>query len=108
MSPFADPETAVAYARSEWEEAESRLRVQPPQRRRVLDDVVESIVVELNKRVGQNFATIDLVRVHERAEDWCMDVAHQAAPDEPQAWDLSIVQGAAFYRYSRQAQDYQP
>jgi L-fucose mutarotase/ribose pyranase (RbsD/FucU family) len=107
MTSFTDPETAVEYARSEWESAESRLRRVAPRLRSVIEDVIDAVVSELNRRVGQNFATIDLVEAQEGAEDWCLEVAHRVAPENPDAWDLSIIQGAAFHRYSRQAQDYQ-
>ena len=109
MTPFADPHETASYARSQWEEAEHRVArvAQDSRRAGVLERVIDEIMYELEKRVGQTFATAELARVWDDAERWCLDVAHRTAPEDPWAWDMSLVQGAAFFRYSRRAQDYQ-
>lgn len=109
MVPLSDAYDAASYARSQWEEGEHQVqRVAPDSRRRaVLEEVVDGIGYELEKRLGQTFTTGQLADAWDGAESWCMEVAHRTAPEDPWAWDMSVVQGAAFYRFSRRAQDYQ-
>ena len=109
VSNFTEPDTAAEYARARWEEGETRLqRIAHDSRRRdVIEDVVEGIVRELEKRVGQIFTTLDLAEIQYQSEDWCTSVAHEIAPDSPWAWELDTVQNAAFHRYARRASDYQ-
>ena len=38
--------------------------------------------------------------------DLCFDIALRAAPNTPEAWDMTTVCGAAFARYVREASDY--
>lgn len=99
----------VEYARSRWEEGELRLqRVASDSRRRdVLEAVVDALLDELEKQVGQVFTTLELSAVQDRSEAWCTRIAHEVAPGAPFAWDLDIVQNAAFHRYARRASDYQ-
>ncbi|MCW2950127.1 MAG: hypothetical protein JWN41_1140 [Thermoleophilia bacterium] len=108
MSQFAEQDTAIEYARTRWEDGERRVqRIATDSRRRELvERVVENIVSELEKRVGANFTTIELIDEQERAERWCLPVAHEVAPEEPVAWEMDLVQNAAFYRYARRASDY--
>lgn len=109
MGPFADPHEAATYARSQWEDGEYRLTsvANDSRRARVLEDVVDALLYELEKRIGQTFTTAELAREWEGAESWCLSVVHETAPEDPWAWDLGLLQGAAFHRYSRRAQDYQ-
>ena len=108
MVSFADAYDSTSYARSQWQEGESQLdRIAFDSRRRTtLEDVVDAIMYELEKRIGQTFTTAQLAQAYEESEGWCMEVAHEAAPEDPAAWDMNLVQGAAFYRFSRRAQDY--
>ncbi len=109
MSSFTEPDTAVEYARSRWEEGEQRVqRLAADSRRRdVVEEVVEAILRELEKHVGQTFTTLQLAQLQDRTEDWCTSVAHEVAPEHPWAWELDVVQNAAFHRYARRASDYQ-
>lgn len=109
MTNFAEPDTALRYARTRWEDGEYRLARagQDPARRDVLEYVVEGILQELEKRVGQSFVTLQLAEVQETAERWAMDIAHERAPNTPWAWDMDVVLDAACFRYSRRASDYQ-
>jgi len=108
MGQFAEPDILISYARARWEDGERRAQrfADDGRRRAIVDDVIEAIISELEKRIGGNFTTIELAQIQDRSEDWCQAVAHEAAPDDPWAWDLDTVQGAAFYRYSRRASDY--
>lgn len=109
VSSFAEPETMVDYARTRWEEGEQRLRrvATDSRRRDVLERVVDALMDELEKQVGQVFTTLELAAIQDRAEPWCTRIAHDVAPDAPYAWDLDVVQNAAFHRYARRASDYQ-
>lgn len=109
MSQFTEPETAVDYARARWEEGEIRVqRVSADSHRRdVLEDVVDALMSELEKQIGQVFTSLELAELQDRSEAWCTRIAHEVAPNTPEAWELDVVQNAAFHRYSRRASDYQ-
>lgn len=109
MNQFAEPETVAEYARACWEEGEQRVarHSADSRKRAVLEEVVEAIVHELEKHVGQVFSTVELWEHQERSETWVTRVAHEVAPEDPWAWDMDTVQNAAFYRYARRATDYQ-
>jgi hypothetical protein len=106
--PLSDAYDAASYARSLWHEGEVQIErvAADSQRREVLEQVVDAISYELEQRVGQTFTTEQLARAWEDSESWCMEVAHRVAPEAPWAWDMTVVQGAAFSRFSRRAQDY--
>lgn len=109
MASFAEPETEVEYVRSRWAEGESRTQriASGTPRREAVEDVIEALVQELEKRIGQVFSTLELASLQEGAEAWSLRIAHEVAPEEPRAWELDTVQDAAFHRYSRRATDYQ-
>jgi hypothetical protein len=106
---FTEPETMVEYSRSRWEEGELRLQrtASDSRRRTLLEDVVEALMSELEKRIGQVFTSLELANLQDSAEPWCTRIAHEVAPDEPAAWEMDTVQNAAFHRYARRASDYQ-
>jgi len=90
-----------------WREGERRLGQADPRDRPALERVTEELVNGLRRRVGGTFTTEELARFYaEQGTDWCFDVATQAAPGNPEAWDLTTVAGAAFARYVREASDY--
>jgi hypothetical protein len=109
VSNFAEPETLVEYARTRWEEGEHRVQRHTADslRRDQLERVVEALLQELEKQIGQVFNTVELARLQDRSEAWCTRIAHEVAPESPYAWELDTVQNAAFHRYSRRATDYQ-
>lgn len=106
---FTEPETIVDYARSRWEEGELRVQraTADSRRRDMLEGVVEAILHELEKRIGQVFSSLELAAIQDSSESWCTRIAHEVAPQAPFAWELDTVQNAAFHRYSRRATDYQ-
>ncbi len=67
--------------------------------------MVEELDAEIVRRVGQSFDLARLVSVYASSESWCLDVI-QRVTDETWAYDLSIVQPAAFARVARDAIDY--
>jgi hypothetical protein len=90
-----------------WEDGARRMQNADPSNRQALERVRDAIVVELRRRLGGPFTTTELAALYDRqGTDWCFDIARRVAPDDPSAWDVPTVAGAAFARYVRQASDY--
>lgn len=90
-----------------WREGQRRLAQADPQDRPVLERVVDEIVLELRRRLGGPFTSEELAAFYiEQGTGWCFEVATRAAPNNPAAWDMTTVAGAAFARYLREASDY--
>lgn len=77
-----------------------------PQRRALLEHVIEALVAELRRRLGGRFYTQELVALYGQGTSWCLQMAMQLAPDDPWAWDAALVADAAFARYLHGAADY--
>jgi len=90
-----------------WQEGQRRLQDSDPAERAVLERVVDGLVIELRHRLGGQFSVNELARLYiEQGTDWCFAVAMREAPNNPSAWDVTTVAGAAFARYAREAGDY--
>jgi hypothetical protein len=89
----------------QWRTGERRLRECPPERRRVVERVEESVFKELRRRLGGAFTSLELIDLYERGTAWCMAMALESAPEAPWAWEPWIAD-AAFQRYLRDAKDY--
>jgi len=101
----------VASARRDWEEAFRRLEdeeVRNPRRSEPLRLQLELIVDELGKRVGSHFTLEELAGEYARSDAWVRSVIGERAASPGWPRTLSVVEGAAFYVYSRGAQDYEP
>ena len=100
-------ETQVALI--EWAEGARRVRgLQVTAARRALvDTVVAEIVAEIRRRIGASFTLDELVSLYQDSSSWSLEVAMRTT-DHPWAYDLSLVQAAAFDRYARTAVDYHP
>ncbi|HEY2789293.1 MAG TPA: hypothetical protein VGI72_07540, partial [Gaiellales bacterium] len=98
---------AVELALLEWAEGARRLAALEltARRRFVVESVVEELDAEIVRRVGQSFDLARLASLYGSSEPWCLDVV-QRVTDETWAYDLSIVQPAAFARVARDAIDY--
>jgi hypothetical protein len=90
----------------DWRAGEKRVGDATPGERLALDRVVNALVAELRRRIGLTFTVDELAAVYDQGTDWCFVTAQRVAPDEPWAWDLSIVADAAFYRTLGGASDY--
>jgi hypothetical protein len=90
----------------QWQQGERRLRDAPPERRPVLDRVIDAIVSELRRRLGGRFSSQELVELYGHGTAWCLQVAMKTAPDDPWAWEAGLIADAAFARYLREASDY--
>jgi hypothetical protein len=89
-----------------WDDGERRLKAAAPPLRRTMERIVDVIVLELRRRLGGGFRTSELGNLYLEGTDWCFDLATRVAPDQPEAWDMPTVVGAAFARYVRRAMDY--
>jgi hypothetical protein len=90
-----------------WEEGQRRLAQADPDDRPALERVTDEIVMELRRRLGGPFTAEELAREYlEQGTDWCFEIATRVAPNNPAAWDMTTVAGAAFARYLREAIDY--
>jgi len=99
-------------ARHQWEEGRRRLEAEGEgtARSRHLWLLVEAVLDDLRRRVGQTFTLAELARAYEGSEDWVRDVVVDAAPPRSRAGlrDTTLVQDAAFAHYARGATDYAP
>jgi hypothetical protein len=90
-----------------WQEGARRLSTADPAERPVLERVRDELVLELRRRLGGPFSSDELAALYlEQGTDWCFQIATRIAPNDPAAWDLTTVAGAAFARYLREAVDY--
>src|SRR5581483_5454789 len=90
-----------------WREGERRLAAAEASERPALERVRDAIVDELRRRLGGPFSSGELVTLYlDRGTDWCFEIATRTVPNDPAAWDLTTVAGAAFARYVREASDY--
>lgn len=100
----------LEVARQEWEEGSRRLeavRDDGPRYRQLLD-LLELVLDELRKRIGQTYTLAELGDVYGDAERWAREVL-EARADQP-GWPrhLTLVIAAAFDAYQRGAIDYEP
>ena len=98
--------------RQQWDEGKRRLDTvgADTARGRHLWLLVEAVLAELRRRVGQTFTLAELARADEGSEDWIRDVVLRSAPPKSRAGirDVALVQDAAFAHYALGASDYRP
>jgi hypothetical protein len=90
----------------QWQQGERRLKTAPSARGALLERVTVALVAELRRRLGGRFTSQELVELYGRGTSWCLQMAMAVAPEDPWAWDSSVVVDAAFGRYLREAADY--
>lgn len=90
----------------QWQEGERRLRSVAPERRPLLQRVVDAVTHELRRRLGGRFTAEELADLYRQGTAWCLQLAMDVAPDDPWAWDSRLVVDAAFARYLREAADF--
>ena len=102
--------TRVELARQEWEEGKRRFeatRVEPARYRRLVE-LLELVLNELRKRIGQTYTLAELVAAYDEADRWAREVLEERAPGPGWPRDLPVVLAAAFDAYQRGAIDYEP
>ena len=104
--------SSLAVARHQWAEGKRQLDAAgyDTARSRHLTILVEAVMRELPKRIGQTFTLAQLAQVYDGAEDWVRDVILGAMPPRSRAGirDTALVQDAAFALYAQGASDYRP
>lgn len=100
----------VEVARQEWEEGGRRLEAARDDRRRYeqLLELLELVLDELRKRIGQTYTLGELTSVYGDSERWGREVLDERAAVSGWPRDLTLVLAAAFDAYQRGAVDYEP
>ena len=97
---------AVENARLQWEDGYRRLKEHAsdaPLYQHLLAQV-DTLIDELNRRVGQTFTLAELAAAYGEADRWLLEVLSPGAG----AVQLGLVEDAAFHLYARGAVDYAP
>jgi hypothetical protein len=104
--------TSLPAARHQWDEGKRRLagEGEDTARSRHLDLLVDAVIDELRRRLGQTFTLSELVGAYDGADDWVREVIVTAMPPRSRASvrDAAVIQDAAFARYAQGAVDYSP
>ena len=102
--------SALAVARHEWEDGTRRLestRNDVPRYHRLLE-LLNLIVDELQKRVGQTYTLEQLAGAYGEAEAWARELLDERSSLPGWPRDLTTVLAAAFGAYQLGAVDYAP
>jgi hypothetical protein len=102
----------IDNARYQWEEGRRRLEGEGEEtaRARHLAHLVDAVMDELRRRMGQTYTLAELAQVYVGSEDWVRDVVVHATLPRARAGvrDAAVVQDAAFAYYAHGASDYRP
>jgi hypothetical protein len=100
----------VTVARQEWEEGRRRLEAtrEDGRRYRQLLELVELVLDELRRQLGQTYTLAELVAAYGESERWAREVLEERATAPGWPRDLTLVLAAAFDAYQRGAIDYEP
>jgi hypothetical protein len=104
------PVIRVEVARQEWGEGSRRLEAarDDGRRYRQLLELLEPVLDELRRRIGQTYTLAELVAVYGESERWAREVLEERAAVPGWPRDLTVVLAAAFDAYQRGAVDYEP
>jgi len=100
----------VELVRREWEDGSRRFDEESKRsaRQARLLEALDAVTDELRRRVGQTFTLAELAAAYARAEDWARAAIDDRAEFPGWPANVTMVQDAAFHRYSRGATDYAP
>jgi len=100
----------LEVARQEWEEGSRRLEAARDEGRRYrqLLELVELVLGELRKRLGQTYTLDELVASYRDSDRWARELLEGRAPEPGWPRDLTLVVAAACDAYQRGAIDYEP
>jgi hypothetical protein len=100
----------VEVAKQEWEEGTRRFEAarEDQRRYRQLLELLDLLLDELRKRIGQTYTLTELVAVYGESERWAREVLDERATVPGWPRDLTVVLAAAFDAYQRGATDYEP
>lgn len=102
--------TTVASARRDWEQgyrAFLTASADPAASERLYAQL-DVVTDEIRRRVGGTFALHELVELYSGSDRWAREALGERAPRS--GWELTLAEAldAAFYLYSRGAQDHVP
>ena len=102
--------SAVGVARHEWEDGTRRVEAARDDVRRyhALLELLNLILDELRKRVGQTFTLEELAGAYDGAESWGRQVLDERSSVPGWPRELTTVLAAAFDAYQLGAVDYTP
>ena len=100
----------VEVAKQEWEEGSRRFEAarEDPRRYRQLLGLLDLVLDELRRRIGQTYTLAELVAAYGESERWAREVLEERATAPGWPRDLTLVLAAAFDAYQRGAIDYEP
>jgi hypothetical protein len=100
----------IEVARQEWGEGSRRLEAarEDGRRYRQLLELLDLVLGELRKRIGQTYSLGELVSAYGDSERWARELLEERAPTPGWPRDLTVVLAAAFDAYQRGAVDYEP
>ena len=100
----------VEVAKQEWEEGSRRLEAarEDGRRYRQLLELLDLVLDELRRRLGQTYTLAELVAAYGESERWAREVLEERATSTSWPRDLTLVVAAAFDAYQRGAIDYEP
>jgi hypothetical protein len=100
----------VEVARQEWEEGSRRLEAarEDGRRYRQLLELLDLVLDELRRRLGQTYTLAELVAAYRESERWAREVLEERATSPGWPRDLTLVLAAAFDAYQRGAINYKP
>ncbi len=100
----------VEVARQEWEEGSRRLEAarEDGRRYRQLLELLDLVLDELRRRLGQTYTLAELVAAYGESERWAREVLEERATSPGWPRDLTLVLAAAFDAYQRGAINYKP
>lgn len=95
----------LANALFQWEEGARELAaIDDPRQRRLADRVINSIRLELRRRIGPTFSAEELADLYGEGTDWAQQIAIDVAPTV--VGDAQTLADAAFWSYLRGAGNY--
>jgi hypothetical protein len=100
----------VEVAKQEWEEGSRRLEAarDDGRRYRQLLELLDLVLDELRRRLGQTYTLAELVAAYGESERWAREVLDARATSPGWPRDLTLVLAAAFDAYQRGAVNYKP
>jgi hypothetical protein len=100
----------VELARQEWEEGSRRFEAARVEgyRYHELVELLELVLDELRKRIGQTYALAELVAAYDDSDRWARALLEERAQSPSWPRDLPVVLAAAFNAFQRGAIDYKP
>jgi hypothetical protein len=100
----------IEVARQEWEEGSRRLESarDDGRRYRQLLELLDLVLDELRRRIGQTYTLADLVTAYGESERWAREVLEERSTATSWPRELTLVVAAAFDAFQRGAIDYKP